>query len=115
MPEPYDNQIVRRNDHGVLAAGARHVVSVSGHGKSAIAVDPEKAAINRPAVGDPRRRQSADELDESLRQDSMPIPYAVLKVQVSQTRPVARAGKIIALSEQIPEGIGFDHHAAHAD
>src|ERR1700686_1595995 len=101
MPKPYDNQIVRRNDHGVLAAGARHVVSVSGHGKSAVAVDPEKAAINGPAVGDPSRRQSADELDESLREDPMPIPYAVLQIQIAQARPIARAGKIVDLSEHI--------------
>src|ERR1700674_538071 len=97
MPKPDDHQIMRRDDDGVLAAGARHMVTVLGHGKSTVAIDPKKAAIDRSAVGDPGGRQGADELDETLRQDPLPVPYAVLKIQIAQTRPIARAGKIVAL------------------
>src|SRR5277367_440636 len=99
MSEAHHYQIVRGYDHRVLTAGARHVIGVLGNRQSAITIDPEEAAINGSRIGNPRRSQSAHEVDEPFRKNSLAVPDAVLKIQVPEPRPVACRCEVISLRE----------------
>src|SRR5437870_5061705 len=100
MTEPHDNQIVRRDDHRPLPARARHVISFFGHRIPAVAVDPKEGAINRALVGFPGRRKRAHELRESFGQYALAVPYAVLKIQIAEARPIAPRRELISLREE---------------
>ena len=49
----------------------------------AVAIEPEKAAIDGSSVSLPGRRQRADEFHVAFRQNALAVPYAVLKIQIA--------------------------------
>ena len=98
-----------------LPADARHVERVLRRRECAVAVDPEEAAVDRPLVRRPRRRERADELHVALRQDALAVPHAVLQIEVREARPVAARAELVAVREEVPVRIGVQHHRADAD
>jgi hypothetical protein len=48
----------------------------------AVTIDPEEASVNRTLVGFPSGRYRTDELYESLGQDSLSVPEAILKIEI---------------------------------
>src|SRR5262249_42730398 len=106
MSQAHHDQIVRWNDERSLATCSRHVVGLFGYRKRAVAVDQEKAAINRTLISFPRRRQRADELGIPLGQNSFSVPHSVLKIQVAQTGPVSGRCEFVSLRQEISKRIG---------
>src|SRR5262249_6370880 len=101
------HEIVRRHDHGCLAAGDRNVIGVPWDGILAETIDPEEAAVNGEIIAHPCRRWCADEFHVTLWQNALAVPDAILKIKVAQPRPVPAAANLIALSQKIPEWISF--------
>src|SRR5499427_2021382 len=105
---------MRWDDHRLLASGTRHEIGAPRDWVRAIAVNPEKATINRAMVGRPRRRDCADEFHEALGQDPLAVPEAILKVEIAKPRPVARGGEFVSLHKEVAERVGLHNHGAHA-
>src|SRR5262249_16338381 len=109
------DKIVRRDDERGLPTCTKHVVSILRHRKRANTIDPEEGAIDRSPVGFPSRRKRAYEFGVTLRKNSFAVPNAILKIEVSKTRPVSSGTDLVSLPEKVSERIGFDHHRADAD
>src|SRR6185503_11834934 len=112
MTEPNHHKIVRRYDHRKLTASPGHVIGLFRYRIRAVAVDPEKRAVNRTFVGFPGRRYRADEPGESFRQNPLTLPYAVLKIKVPKPGPITARREFIPLRKEVSIGIGFEHHRA---
>src|SRR5208282_3395621 len=106
---------MRRNDQRGLPSGAGHVIGISRNWILPVAVEPEKSSIDRPLVGDPGGRRRADEVSVALRENTLTVPDAALKIEIAQPRPVAPGADLITLPEKISERISFDHHGADAE
>ena len=106
---------MRGDDQRGLPARPGHVVGVARHGERARGVEPEEAAVDRPAVGLPGGGDGADELGPALRQDPFAVPHAVLQVEVAEPGPVAGRGELVPLQKIVAVGVGLEHHAADAD
>src|SRR5690242_18039578 len=105
---------MRGNNHCLLPAGARHKISTPRYRIRAVAVDPKETAIDWVPVGRPCRRHGADEFHKALGKNSLSIPNTVLKIEISQARPVTSGCKLISLAEKVPEGVSFQNHGADA-
>src|SRR5258708_36448841 len=90
VSQTHDDQLVRRNNQRVLASGTKHVVSPPGHGEQGVSIDPEEPAIDRTMIGGPGGSDGAHELHETLLQESLAAPHALLQVEIPQLRPVPR-------------------------
>src|SRR5258707_5780225 len=115
VSQAYHHELIRGNDQCSLTARAGHVVRLLWNGKCALPVYPKEAAVNGTVVGIPCRRQRAHELHETVGQNALAVPNAVLKIKVSQASPVASRHEVVALREKISKRIGFDHHRPDAD
>src|SRR5262245_53192237 len=105
VTEPHHHEVVGRDDERRLAARAGHVIGLFRHGELPKAVDPEEAAVDGALVLLPGGRDGAHELRVALGQDALAVPDTVLQVQVAQPRPVAPRGELVALREEVPEGV----------
>lgn len=65
--------------------------------------------------GPPRRRHRAHELDVAFGENAIVISDAVLEVQIPKASPVARRRELVALCQEVPEGVCFHHYRADAD
>src|SRR5205814_141722 len=57
----------------------------------------------------------AHERYETLRQDPLAVPDAVLQIQVAEPRPVAPGSELVPLREEIPVRVRLHHERARAD
>src|SRR5436190_4649609 len=80
VAKPHDSQLVRWNDHHLLAAHAGHEIHVLGRRPGTIAVHPEQSTVLWAIVRHPRRRERADEVRVTLRENPRPVPDAILHV-----------------------------------
>src|SRR5438132_1248790 len=115
MAQTHDDELMRRDDQGRLASCAVHEVRVLRNRQSRLPIDPEKTAVDGAPICLPGRRERAHEFDVSVGQDPFTVPDTILKVEVAETRPVARRGKVVPLPEKVPEWIGLDHHGPDPD
>src|SRR5688572_5971388 len=96
VPHPHDDEVVRWDDQGRLAASTVHEVRVPGHGQRAITIDPEERAVNGTLIRFPRWCHRADEFDVPFRQNPLAVPNAILEVQITQAGPVSCRRQFVA-------------------
>src|SRR6185295_19783616 len=112
MAHAHDDEIVRRHDERLLAAGAGHEIGAARQVPLALAVHPEQATVFPPP---PRRRGCADKRGPALGQQTRAVPYAVSQVQQPEARPVARRPVVVSAEQEVAPRIGLEDLTPDAD
>src|SRR4029453_1946260 len=75
-----------------------------------ISIHPEESAsIDWPSIGLPRGRDRLDVLHVAFGQQPLAVPDTILKVEVTQSCPVARGDHLVALAQEIAVRVGLDN------
>src|SRR5688572_5055829 len=103
MAHAHDDQVMGRNDEGVLATRPCHKISIMRNWPWRSSGEPEECSI----LPGRSRRRCPYEIRPPFWQQPLAVPHPALQVEHAQSRPVPRRRKLITVEKKIPIRIGF--------